>query len=116
MKIEVYKLNEFGCSNRALWLRGVWSYPRLEPRYKNLFVPLKYVAIKDSKVYIPQSTVEYYNNKNHRESYDYKYIFPYSIDTLDITNAEYAKFQQENQAIEYLNRNIGDNGYERSIY
>ena len=41
MKIEVYKLSEFGYSGKALWLRGVWSYPRLEPRYKNLFIIIK---------------------------------------------------------------------------
>lgn len=90
--IYCYRLDDFGHNDKAVWLVGKWSYPRLETRYLNMFLPRKHLAIKGRELFIPSWAVDYFNTTNSRENYRYKYTFPTPRKRYKATDADWQKF------------------------
>ena len=92
MQINEYRLDDFGHSEKAIWLVGRWSYPRLETRYTNFFIPISQVALKHNRVFIPQWLVDSIN-KEHRLT-QYKYSFPTVLKTYNVSESKWDEFKR----------------------
>lgn len=94
--INVYRKSDFGSSDRAIWVTGVWRTPelRLEPRYKNLFLPRNYIAVKGNELFIPQFMVDKFNDRNRLENPDFKYSFPYVVKNINANKDEWEEFRK----------------------
>ena len=90
MKINEYRLNDFAYSEKAIWLVGRWSYPRLETRYKNHFIPKSQIAIKDNHVFIPDWLVQKLAYQGRTDNY--KFTFPYTVKSYDVPYSQWNDF------------------------
>ena len=65
--IKYYKFNysDFEEGEHGLFLRGIWAYPRLEPRYKTFYLPTAYCAFKklDDELYIVATEWEQFEDR-----------------------------------------------------